>query len=92
MIAHADGRAYPHDADNVAPIYEDENSRLWVTHEDLLACGYVLIEDFDPVYLNGKWYELQAHMRKPNAWWVEEIDLSEEGKDVLEMPEIQTDS
>lgn len=73
MAEHEDGRVYPHDADNTARLYEDKKGNLWVTHEDLLKCGYRLIDDFDIVYLNGKFYELQAHIRKANAWWIEEI-------------------
>lgn len=76
---HIDGRTYPHDVDNHAVIYEDEGGRLWVTHEDLLQCGYRAISDFDVVYLNGKFYELQAHINRANSWWVEEVsEVSED--------------
>lgn len=78
MAWHVDGRTYPHDVDNQAAVYEDEQGRLWVTHEELLACGYRGIEDFDVVYINGKFYELQAYMRIPAAWWIEEVELEEE--------------
>lgn len=75
---HVDGRRYPHDADNKAVIYVDDGGREWVTHEDLLQCGYRAIEDFDVVYLNKRFYELQAHIRRPNAWWIEEVDTETE--------------
>jgi len=80
-MEHRDGRRYPHDADNVARVYEDTESRLWVSHEELLQCGYINLADFDIVYLNGKFYELQAHMKRPNAWWVEEVDVEAEAKE-----------
>lgn len=78
MIAHLDGRTIPHDPDNKARIYEDKDGRLWVTHEELLQCGYRLIEDFDIVYLNGVFYELQAHIRKSDSWWIEEVPLNDD--------------
>ena len=77
MTTHIDGRTYPHDVDNKARIYEDASGHLWVTHEELLLCGYRNICDFDVVFLNGKFYELQAHSRKGEAWWVEQIETPE---------------
>lgn len=77
MAFHEDGRTYIHDADNHAKLYEDAGGRMWVTHEDLLVCGYRALADFDVVFLNGKFYELQAHMHKPNAWWIEEVSIEE---------------
>jgi hypothetical protein len=76
-VEHRDGRRYPHDADNEARIYE-KDGQLWVTHEELLKCGYINLADFDVVFLNEKFYELQAHIRRPNAWWIEEIDAEKE--------------
>lgn len=78
MVAHADGRLLPHDADNQARIYEDENGHEFVTHEELLECGYILLDDFDIVYLNGKFYELQAYVPKAKAWWIEEVPIDDE--------------
>lgn len=69
---------YPHQYDNAARIYRDLQDRLWVTHTDLLENGYQAIEDFDIVYLNGNFYELQAYMEKPDAWWIEEVPTGEE--------------
>lgn len=74
MVAHSDGRDYPHDADNKARIYEDDRGNLWVSHEDLLRCGYILLNDFDVVYLNGTFYELQGYIRKAKAWWIEQVE------------------
>jgi len=87
MTEHEDGRQYPHDADNHVRIYEDEPGRMWVTHEELLLCGYINISDFDVVYLNGKFYELQAHANKPDSWWIEEIPIGEEAETQAYSPE-----
>lgn len=84
-MEHRDGRRYPHDADNSAEIYEDKHGHLWVTHQELLDCGYINLADFDVVYLNGKFYELQAYMRKPNAWWIEEVQ--ETAENIAETPQ-----
>ena len=62
----------PHRHDNAAPIYK-KDGKLWVSHADLLANEYTHIEDFAIVYLNGKFYELQGYVQKPNAWWVEQV-------------------
>lgn len=64
---------YPHRHDNAAPVYEDKDGKYWVSHADLLANDYANIEDFDIVYLNGKFWELQGYAEKPNAWWVEPV-------------------
>lgn len=77
MTENANESVYPHNVDNHARIYEDAQGHLWVTHEELLLCGYVNISDFDVVYLNGKFYELQAHSRKGEAWWIEQIETPE---------------
>jgi len=90
-MEHVDGRRYPHDANNTAEIYEDKQGNLWVTHQELLECGYINLEDFDVVYLNGEFYELQAHLKKPNAWWIEELDVEKEASENLtETPEIHS--
>lgn len=78
MVHHVEGRPYPHDADNKARIYDDEKGHLWVSHEDLLNCDYRGIEDFDVVYLNGKFYELQGYIHGARAWWIEEVELDAE--------------
>lgn len=72
---------YPHQFDNSARLYRDEQDRLWVTHTELLENGYQYIEDFDIVYLNGTFYELQAYMEKPDAWWIEAIPTEPEDAD-----------
>lgn len=77
MVWHVSGKARPHTADNTARIYEDEKGHLFITHEELLQCGYRGLEDFDVVYINGRFYELLAYIRKPKAWWVEEIEIPE---------------
>lgn len=77
MVHHMDGRTLPHDADNTARIYTDKRGLLWVTHQELVDCGYRGLEDFDVVYLNGKFFELQAHISEANAWWIEEIPVEE---------------
>jgi hypothetical protein len=78
MTEHVEGRVIPHDPNNRAKIYQDKRGLLWVTHQELLECGYINLCDFDVVYLNGKFYELQGHSDKANAWWIEEIELPEE--------------
>lgn len=88
MVAHADGRTYPHDADNKARIYEDGTGHMWVSHEDLLKCGYILLDDFDIVYLNGKFYELQAHIRPAGGWWIEEVETPQEADEGEPAPEV----
>jgi hypothetical protein len=87
MVEHVSGRTIPHNADNTARIYEDKHGRLWVTHTELLECEYVNLEDFDVVYLNGRFYELQAHIRESDSWWVEEIETEEESEQAPETPE-----
>jgi hypothetical protein len=64
---------YPHKHDNAAPIYEDKDGKYWVSHADLLANEYEFLEDFSIVYMNGKFWELQAYVEKPNAWWIEQV-------------------
>ena len=66
---------YPHKHDNAARIYRGKD-RLWVAHIELLQNGYRNLEDFDIVYLNGKFYELQGYAEKPDAWWLEEVDVN----------------
>lgn len=78
MVVHVDGRLLPHDADNKARVYEDKHGHQYVTHEELLLCGYRELEDFDIVYLNGKFYELQAHIPKAGSWWIEEVPIDDE--------------
>lgn len=78
MVAHTDGRTFPHDVENKANVYEDKRGNLYVTHTELLECGYIDLNDFDVVYLNGKFYELQGHIAKPDAWWIEEVPIGEE--------------
>lgn len=89
MAEHRDGRSYPHDADNEARVYEDKHGQLWVTHEELLNCGYINLADFDVVYLNGRFYELQAYVNRPKAWWIEEID-PEKAEVPEQAPEVTT--
>ena len=87
MVAHVDGRLRPHNADNMARIYEDKNGRLWVTHQELLECEYIHLEDFDVIYLNGRFYEIQAHNRESNSWWIEEIKTEEDSESPQEITE-----
>jgi len=77
MVFHVEGRILPHDADNEARIYEDKRGMLWVTHAELLECGYRGLEDFDIVYLNGTFYELQGHIKESDSWWIEEVSTEE---------------
>lgn len=77
MVHHVDERTYPHDHDNKARIYVNEAGMCWVTHEELLECGYRGLSSFDVVYLNGKFWELQGHIHKAKAWWIEEVELGE---------------
>lgn len=67
-----------HSVDNRVRVYEDATGKLWVTHEELLLCGYRNIEDFDVIYANGKFYELQAYIRTAKSWWIEEVPVAEE--------------
>lgn len=64
---------YPHKHDNVARVYEDDKGMLWVTHNELLECGYRGISDFDIVWINETFYELQGYNPGADAWWVEEV-------------------
>jgi len=77
MTEHVEGRAIPHEVDNTATIYEDKRDLLWVTHQELLNCGYINLEDFNVVYLNGKFYELQGYSHTANSWWISEVSLDE---------------
>ena len=77
MTEHQEGRLIPHEEDNAATIYEDKRGLLWVTHQELLDCGYINLCDFDIVYLNKKFYELQGHSRVANAWWIEVVETPE---------------
>lgn len=67
-----------HSVDNKIRIYADAEGRLWVTHEELLLCGYRNIEDFDIIYANSTFWELQAYAKVPKAWWIEEVPVGEE--------------
>jgi PAS domain-containing protein len=67
-----------HNVDNYVRLYLDSNGLIWVTHEELLNCGYRNIEDFDIVYLNERFYELQGYMRAVRSWWIEVVDTGEE--------------
>lgn len=80
---------YPHKHDNAAPIYE-KDGKYWVSHADLLALEYEFLEDFSIVYVNGKFYELQGYVPKPNAWWIEPIATEGVMSDIL--PEASTES
>lgn len=75
--------SYPHRHNNAAPIYELDG-KLWVTHADLLDNEYESLEDFSIVYLNGKFYELQGYVNKPDAWWIEEVETDNVTPDSLE--------
>lgn len=66
--------AYPHKHDNAAPIFK-KKGRYYVSHADLLANEYANIEDFDIVYLNGVFYELQGYIQPANAWWIEPVEI-----------------
>lgn len=52
----------------------------FVANEDLLTIGYVDLEDFDIVRLNGTYYELQAYLKGADCWWVESINVGDEIK------------
>lgn len=64
--------AYPHKHDNAAPIYKKKGLH-YVTHADLIDNGYEYLEDFSIIYINGEFWELQAHVPKVNAWWIERV-------------------
>lgn len=66
-----------HSVDNRVRIYEDAQGKLWVTHEELLLCGYRNIEDFDIIFANDKFYELQAYIRPAKSWWIEEVPIAQ---------------
>jgi hypothetical protein len=76
MVWHVSGKYRPHTADNTARIYE-KKGYLYVAHEELLSCGYRGLEDFDVVYLNGRFYELIGYIRRAKAWWIEEVKIPE---------------
>jgi hypothetical protein len=58
-----------HRLDPPAPPWE------FVSHQDLLDCGYENLCDFDLVVINGKVYELQAYLAKADCWWVEPTNV-----------------
>lgn len=64
---------YPHKHDNAAPVYL-KDGKHYVSHADLLAMEYGFLEDFSIVYVNGKFWELQGYIEKPNAWWIEPVE------------------
>ena len=55
--------------------------QLWVSHEDLIKAGYLYLEDFQIVMLQGRFYELGAHVGRASlthgirggVWWIEEV-------------------
>lgn len=57
-------------------------SWLWIAHAALTKAGYRHLEDFSVVKIQGKFYELQAHIGRATlthgieegAWWIEEIN------------------
>jgi len=67
-----------HSVDNYIRIYEDVEGRKWAAHEELLLCGYRNISDFDIIYANERFWELQAYVRVAKSWWIEEVDTGEE--------------
>lgn len=54
-----------------------EQTLTFIPHQELLDIGYLSLEDFDVVRVNGKFYELQGYNGPVEAWWVEEIQLPE---------------
>ena len=50
----------------------------FIPHQELLDMGYVNLEDFDIVRVNGRYFELQGYNGPVEAWWVEEIQLPED--------------
>lgn len=54
---------------------------IWIPHGDLLDMGYRHLEDFDVVYVNGLYWELQAFYRGIGCWWVEGIDAEASAPD-----------
>lgn len=76
-----------HPAAANAQVY-DVDGLQFIAHHELIDEGYLNLEDFGIVLVNGRWYELQGHTRRTylllgermpaGAWWVEEIVLDEE--------------
>lgn len=77
---------YPHRHDSKAQIYT-KGDNLFVSHAELLENGYEALEDFDIVYLNGTFYELQGYVEKPDAWWIEAVDIPEAEANADTQPE-----
>lgn len=53
----------------------------FIPHQELIDMGYMSLEDFDIVRVNGRFFELQGFNEPVEAWWVEEIQLPEEESD-----------
>lgn len=75
---------YPHDPEARVQIYQ-RRGRKFIRHQDLLDVGYLNLEDFSIVYVNGTFYELQGHgpsyrltgkYDPGGVWWVEPISLT----------------
>ena len=60
----------------------EHGGQLWVAHEDLIRAGYLYLEDFGVIRMQGKFYELQGHVGRASlshgirggAWWIAEIN------------------
>ena len=82
-LIHADcvhlGEAAIADVQQNIAHYADQS---WIAHEELIKAGYLYLEDFQVVMVQGKFYELQAHIGRATlthgirggVWWIEEID------------------
>lgn len=71
--------AFPIPAPDVDVEIVEHGEQKWVAHKLLLDAGYGCLEDGRIVQIQGKYYELNAHIGKSSAtvpggaWWIEEI-------------------
>lgn len=63
----------PHKADVSIPLHLYEGL-MWLPHVALIEAGYINLEVGSIVFVNNRFYELQARSkRRGDMWWVEEI-------------------
>lgn len=64
----------PHKADVSIPLHLFENL-MWLPHKELVEeGGYINLEVGSIVFVNNRFYELQARSKRAgDMWWVEEV-------------------
>jgi len=73
----------PYIADAEVSLFQHAGKH-WVPHNDLIAAGYLYLESFTIIKIEGRFYELQGHVGKTarnfpgGAWLIEEIHPEDE--------------